>query len=68
MVRSFADPDTEFAIERSGTPVDVDGFKLGEPTGDVCCLRCGGVNETSTRSSTTGGARSGTSTRSTGVR
>ncbi len=41
--RSPFDPDTEFWLERSGTPVDVDGFKLGEPTGEVVCPFCGGV-------------------------
>ena len=40
-MRSFAEPDTEFKLERSDTPVDVDGFKLGEPTGRVSCVSCG---------------------------
>jgi hypothetical protein len=40
-MRSFTDPDTEFELERSDTPVDVDGFKLGEPTGRVSCASCG---------------------------
>jgi hypothetical protein len=40
-VRSFSDPDTEFILEKSDTPVDVDGFKLGEPTGEVSCAECG---------------------------
>lgn len=39
--RSFSDPETEFALERSETSVDVDGFKLGEPTGTVTCEECG---------------------------
>ena len=39
--RSFADPDTEFELVRSDTPVDVDGFKIGEPTGEVLCVECG---------------------------
>jgi len=39
-MRPFADPDTEFKLERSQTPVDVDGFKLGEPTGRVSCVHC----------------------------
>ncbi|MBX0325776.1 hypothetical protein EGH21_22420 [Halomicroarcula sp. F13] len=39
--RSFADPDTLFTLIRSDTPVDVDGFKLGEPTGEVECDECG---------------------------
>jgi len=44
-VRSFAEPDTEFELERSDTPVDVDGFKLGEPTGRVSCVSCGATAE-----------------------
>lgn len=39
--KSFTDPDTEFKIIRSKTPVDVDGFKLGEPTGEIECCACG---------------------------
>jgi len=39
-VRSFAAPDTEFTLVRSDTPVDVDGYKLGEPTGEVQCAEC----------------------------
>lgn len=42
-MRSFADPDTEFELVRSDTPVDVDGLKLGEPTGEVRCSECGQV-------------------------
>ncbi|GGO03745.1 hypothetical protein [Haloarcula pellucida] len=38
--RSFADPDTLFELVRSDTPVDVDGFKMGEPTGEVRCREC----------------------------
>lgn len=30
------DPDVEYIIERSETPVDVDGYKLGEPARLVC--------------------------------
>ncbi|MFW5918531.1 MAG: hypothetical protein ACOCR0_03505 [Haloferacaceae archaeon] len=41
MSRSFSDPDTRFHLERSDTPVNVDGFKLGEFTGVVICLACG---------------------------
>ncbi|QHS17953.1 hypothetical protein GWK26_12780 [haloarchaeon 3A1-DGR] len=44
-MRSFADPDTTFHLVRSQTPVNVDGFKLGEPTGEVECLECGAVEE-----------------------
>lgn len=39
--RSFADPETEFILEKSDTPVDVDGLKIGEPTGEVTCSECG---------------------------
>lgn len=39
--RSFADPNTELRLEVSDTPVNVDGFKLGESTGRVTCLECG---------------------------
>lgn len=38
--RSFADPDTEFELVRSGVPLDVDGHKLGAPTGLVVCGEC----------------------------
>ena len=41
--RSFADADTEFVLIKSETPVSVDGFKLGEPTGEVQCAACGKV-------------------------
>ncbi|MDS0280325.1 hypothetical protein NDI85_21300 [Halomicroarcula sp. S1AR25-4] len=41
--RSFADPDTLFELVRSDTPVDVDGYKLGEPTGKIKCDECGAV-------------------------
>lgn len=40
-MESFSDPDTEFELLRSDTPVSVDGFKLGEPTGEVKCEACG---------------------------
>jgi len=39
--RSFSDPDTEFELVRSDTPVSVDGYKIGEPTGEVECEECG---------------------------
>jgi hypothetical protein len=39
-MRSFTDPDTEFELERSDTPVDVDGYKLGEPK-QLKCVACG---------------------------
>jgi len=38
--RSFADPETHFTVIRSETPVDMDGYKLGEPTGEVRCDEC----------------------------
>lgn len=34
------DPDVEFRIESSETPVDVDGYKIGEPK-HLVCLGCG---------------------------
>ncbi|QLH75775.1 hypothetical protein HZS55_15795 [Halosimplex rubrum] len=37
---SFSDPDTHFQLMRSRSPVHVDGFKKGEPTGVVTCLSC----------------------------
>lgn len=39
--RSFSDPDTHFALIRSKTSIDVDGFRRGEPTGEVECEECG---------------------------
>lgn len=42
-MRHFGDEDTNFEIVRSRTPVDVDGFKLNEPTGEIRCDECGGV-------------------------
>lgn len=42
--RSFADPETHFHLVRSDTPVNVDGLKLGEPTGEVECDECGMVS------------------------
>ena len=45
MSRSFSDPSTEFHLERSDTPVNVDGFKLGELTGEVTCLECDKTGE-----------------------
>jgi hypothetical protein len=41
MARSFTDPETEFRLERSETPVTEDGYKLGELTGTVICEVCG---------------------------
>lgn len=45
MARSFADPETEFLLERSGSPVNVDGHKLGAPTGHVICTKCCRVSD-----------------------
>lgn len=44
-MRSFTDPDTLFRIIRSDTPVWVDGFKIGEPTGEIECRECGAAHE-----------------------
>lgn len=44
-MRSFADPDTHFHVVVSHTPVTEDGFKMGEPTGEVRCCECGAVDE-----------------------
>jgi hypothetical protein len=44
MTRSFAEPSTEFELVRSDTPVDVDGYKMGEPTGEVRCAECGRIS------------------------
>ncbi|GGL55271.1 hypothetical protein [Halocalculus aciditolerans] len=38
---SFSDPDTRYQIIKSETPVSVDGFAMGEPTGEVRCCECG---------------------------
>lgn len=38
--RSFTRSDTNFTLVRSETPIDVDGFKLGEMTGLVQCDEC----------------------------
>lgn len=40
-MRSFADPETHFRVVRSETPVSVDGFAMGEPTGEIECADCG---------------------------
>lgn len=44
--RSFSDPDTHFHLVRSDTPLDVDGYKLGELTGEVECCECGNTAAT----------------------
>jgi hypothetical protein len=38
---SFADASTHFALLRSGSPITVDGYALGEPTGELRCEECG---------------------------
>jgi len=40
MMRSPFDPDTHYRIRRSETPVDVDGYKIGEPK-KLVCDECG---------------------------
>jgi hypothetical protein len=40
---SFTDAETEFVLETSDSPVTVDGYALGEPTGEVRCRECGAV-------------------------
>ena len=35
-IRSFADPDTHFRIEESGSPPSVDGMAIHEPKWLVC--------------------------------
>lgn len=42
---SFADPETEFEIVTSDSPVSVDGYALGEPTGEVKCDACEAILE-----------------------
>jgi|GEM_PF-2767308 len=42
-MRSFADEDTHFIVLESDTPWTVDGYNLGEPTGDIKCAECGAV-------------------------
>jgi hypothetical protein len=38
--RSFSDADTHFELVKSDTPISVDGYKIGEPTGEVRCEAC----------------------------
>jgi hypothetical protein len=38
---AWALPESEFRLVRSGVPVDVDGIKIGAPTGCVVCCDCG---------------------------
>ena len=40
-MRSFANPETHFEIQRSDTPHTDDGLWPGEPTGRIVCLACG---------------------------
>lgn len=39
-MRSFSDESTHFEIVRSETPLDVDGYKIGEPK-YLRCTECG---------------------------
>ncbi|WP_224337900.1 hypothetical protein [Haloprofundus halobius] len=39
-MRSFADRSTHFHVVVSDTPITVDGFALGEPTGQIECCEC----------------------------
>lgn len=45
MTRTPWHPETEYSLLRSKTPVDVDGYKMGEPTGEVQCHECDAVAE-----------------------
>lgn len=36
----WMDPDTNYTLERSGTPVTEDGYKIGQHTGHVICEEC----------------------------
>jgi hypothetical protein len=40
MTPSPFDPQTEYEIQRSDSPIDVDGYKLGEPK-RLVCEECG---------------------------
>ena len=42
---SFSDPSTQFEIVTSDTPPTVDGFSIGEPTGEIKCEECGAQHE-----------------------
>lgn len=44
-MRSFTAADTFFHFVVSDTPITVDGYALGEPTGDVECCECGATHE-----------------------
>lgn len=39
-VQSAVDPEVHAVIRDSATPMSVDGYKLGEPTGLVVCEHC----------------------------
>lgn len=43
--KSFTDTDTHYRLIKSDTPPSVDGFRIGEPTGEVECEECGAVAE-----------------------
>lgn len=38
-MKSFADPETEFEIVASDSPITQDGYKIGEPK-LLCCREC----------------------------
>lgn len=42
--RSFSHPETEFELVTSDSPPTVDGFAIGEPTGEVRCEACGAAH------------------------
>lgn len=44
MSESFASPDTHFHVITSDTPPSVDGFAIGEPTGEIRCCECGATH------------------------
>lgn len=41
MMGSFSDPETHYRVITSSTPPTVDGFAIGEPTGEIECEECG---------------------------
>lgn len=43
MRRTPFDPDTEYELIRSETPISDDGFKIGEPLGLVKCCECNAI-------------------------
>lgn len=39
--KNALDRDTEYRVVRSETSIDIDGFRVGEPTGEIECCACG---------------------------